>query len=251
MTLPPVRYRNLDLLADAGRWSELLVLCRTPGAVGDSQRREIAHVIACEAPVEIAAAAVDFLAEERQAYIGPLWEVIADRPWAQLSPHLRDPRARHLAAHSRVLHGEDLSCDATLDPRLLGVPFSLEPWECTDWNAELDVTSYGRRGCGGMTMADFPPSLRHPRPLPPSHVQKVQHDAVALLDAMSPWITACAFRGTAWEAASAVASDRASRQGEEFTLEQAYRALVHLGAAHRPTGRPSGRLWAGCPSGTR
>ena len=63
---------------------------------------------------------------------GPLPEVAAStHSWAELAPHLHSTPQAAMAAHERVLRGEDLTADplgATL-PEVLEMPLRLEPWE--------------------------------------------------------------------------------------------------------------------------
>ncbi len=63
---------------------------------------------------------------------GPLPEVAASRhSWSELAPHLHPTPQAGMAAHERVLRGDDLTADpvaATL-PEVLDLPLRLEPWE--------------------------------------------------------------------------------------------------------------------------
>jgi hypothetical protein len=62
--------------------------------------------------------------------LGPLWEVAAStHDWAELSAHIPDGPARSMAAHERVVRGEDLSTDSGIDTLILEMPLRLEPWE--------------------------------------------------------------------------------------------------------------------------
>ena len=62
--------------------------------------------------------------------LGPLWEVAAStHDWAALSPHLPPGPARSLAAQERVLRGEDLTGDPSIDTGVLDVPLVLLAWE--------------------------------------------------------------------------------------------------------------------------
>ncbi len=62
--------------------------------------------------------------------LGPLWEVAAStRSWAELAPHIPDGPARTMAAHERVLRGEDLCGDGSVDHHVLEIPARLEQWE--------------------------------------------------------------------------------------------------------------------------
>jgi len=62
--------------------------------------------------------------------LGPLWEVAAStHDWETLAPHIPDGPMRAMAAHERVMRGEDLSDAAGIDPWVLEVPLRLESWE--------------------------------------------------------------------------------------------------------------------------
>src|SRR3990172_6099053 len=62
--------------------------------------------------------------------LGPLWEVAAStHSWAELGPHLPSGPTRALAAHERVMRGEDVQGDPTIDPAVLEIPLMLERWE--------------------------------------------------------------------------------------------------------------------------
>jgi len=62
--------------------------------------------------------------------LGPLWEVAAGRhTWAELSPHIPDGPARALCAHERVVRGEDLRDDESIDHGVLDLPLRLQAWE--------------------------------------------------------------------------------------------------------------------------
>jgi hypothetical protein len=63
--------------------------------------------------------------------LGPLPEVAAStKRWEDLAPHVVQgaPEAA-IAAHERVVRGEDLHGDRRLDPFVLEVPLQLAPWE--------------------------------------------------------------------------------------------------------------------------
>ncbi len=62
--------------------------------------------------------------------LGPLAEVAAStHTWAELAPHVPPTPEAAMAAHERVVRGEDLSHDADLGQRALELPLRLEPWE--------------------------------------------------------------------------------------------------------------------------
>ena len=64
--------------------------------------------------------------------LGPLPEVAAStHTWAELAPHLTGTPQAAMAAHERVLHGEDLADDpvASRLPEVLEMPLKTLPWE--------------------------------------------------------------------------------------------------------------------------
>jgi hypothetical protein len=84
--------------------------------------------LALDAPADFAAAVVT--EEAGRFALGPLWEVAASRlRWAELRDHLEPGPARAMAAHERVVRGEDLASDDTVDRHVLDIPLSLLPWE--------------------------------------------------------------------------------------------------------------------------
>jgi hypothetical protein len=174
MPLPSVSYANLALLADRGCWAELLQFAGDPEAGTAQERREAAYVIALEAPVEIAAVAVDLFAQGPY-YMGALWEVVAHRPWRELRQHLPHERTRHLVAHTRILCGEDLQWDADLDVGMIGAPLCLLPWEAACWNGEFDVPEYNRTSCSGTWGWRFPDALPDPIAMSPDVAVAVEH----------------------------------------------------------------------------
>jgi hypothetical protein len=62
--------------------------------------------------------------------LGPLWEVAAStHRWADLDGHVPEGPARTMAAHERVVRGEDLEGAPGIDPAVLEVPLRLQAWE--------------------------------------------------------------------------------------------------------------------------
>ena len=62
--------------------------------------------------------------------LGPLPEVAASsHTWAELSPHLAPGPLAAITAHERVVRGEDLSADESIDSSVLEVPLALCAWE--------------------------------------------------------------------------------------------------------------------------
>ena len=62
--------------------------------------------------------------------LGPLPEVAAStHEWAELRPYLSGSPEAGMAAHERVVRGEDLTGDRGIDPNVLELPLRLQPWE--------------------------------------------------------------------------------------------------------------------------
>lgn len=127
--------RVADGLAEGASWEELLSLrdrCR------DSVERGIQlwpvasrceYRLALDAPGPFAAQVL--IAGTGRFALGPLPEVAAStKRWEDLAPHVVQgaPEAA-VAAHERVVRGEDLHGDRRLDPFVLEVPLVLAPWE--------------------------------------------------------------------------------------------------------------------------
>jgi hypothetical protein len=125
--------RHVDRLCAAREWDELVRLrdlCRKALERGKQLWPAAAHAeyrLALEAPAEWAAAML--VAGTGRFALGPLPEVAAStHTWAELAPHAPPGPVAALAAHERVVRGEDLS-HVTLDPPVLELPLELQPWE--------------------------------------------------------------------------------------------------------------------------
>ncbi|MDH4146697.1 MAG: DUF6183 family protein [Acidimicrobiia bacterium] len=129
--------RHTEALADEGSWAELAVLrdaMRAAPLGRRSVRPLVAHVehrLALDAPGPLAGAIVRE-AEPDDFAIGPLSEVAAARhTWAELAPHLGDGPVRSLVAYERVLRGEDLRRDRSIDTSVFDLPLAIADWEPT------------------------------------------------------------------------------------------------------------------------
>ena len=221
-------YGMVDVLADDGRWDDLLAFAAAPeGAAAD--RMHVAHVVALEAPPPFAAAAAQLFPDDERGFTGPLWEVLASRnDWRTLDPHLTLHRVRRLVAHTRVLHGEDLSALELdpLDPRNprdpLDPPLRLLEWEAARWDPEWDLWTYDRTGCSGCTIWAYPGRLIPPVPSPVTALEPVEHPAVALLDGFSTAVRAHAVRGPVPTAVRATFADAYPHLVQLATGERAY-----------------------------
>ena len=179
--------------------------------------------------------------------LGPLWEVAAStHAWADLAEHVPAGPARSLAAHERVMRGEDLTGDPTIDPGVLDVPLRLMGWEpayglATYRSSEADFPS------------PAPPALR---PLEPAGAGPAVDDPLAveaLLSLAQLWAeqsngrcAAVAVEGTAEAAISAL--EDAPVVGAEVTAAQAMAVMAWTGASGgaygRRPGSPMGRFGA-------
>lgn len=124
-----------ELVADH-QWAELVSLrerCRLALERGKQLWAVAAYIeyrLCLEAPGEWAATMVE-QGTGRFAF-GPLPEVAAStHTWAELSPYLHPTPQAAMAAHERVVRGEDLTADdvATSLPAVLDLPLRLAPWE--------------------------------------------------------------------------------------------------------------------------
>ena len=126
--------RLVDGLCSAREWSSVIELrdrCRHAArarAAAVAGRRVLEYRLALEAPPDFAGPVVT--EQAGRFALGPLWEVVAStHDWASLSPHLPSGPARSLVAQERVLRGEDLTRDDSVDTDVLDVPLVLLPWE--------------------------------------------------------------------------------------------------------------------------
>jgi hypothetical protein len=128
--------RHVNALVADREWDELVALaarCRLAFERGKQLWAVSAHIeyrLALEAPGRWAAATLE--AGDGRFAFGPLPEVAAStHSWSELSPHLRATPQAAMAAHERVLRGDDLTGDlvAASLPEVLDLPLRLEPWE--------------------------------------------------------------------------------------------------------------------------
>jgi len=128
--------RMVDHLCDTGDWNGLVELRdRSRAAVRRGKQLWPAaslaeYRIALDAPGKWAGAV---LVEGAGRFaLGPLAEVAAStHRWEELAPYLPAGPPAGLAAHERVVRGEDLTGDDRVDATVLDVPLRLEPWEPT------------------------------------------------------------------------------------------------------------------------
>lgn len=128
--------RHTDRLALAGEWDDLLelrMLCRQAFDERGQQLWPVAaraeYRLALDAPGKWAA---QVLAGGAGRFIlGPLPEVAAStHTWDEIADHaVQGAPEVAIAAHERVVRGEDLRGDRRLDPFVLEVPLALASWE--------------------------------------------------------------------------------------------------------------------------
>lgn len=185
--------------------------------------------------------------------LGPLWEVAAStHSWEDLGPHIPPGPARTMAAHERVLRGEDLRGDAMVDSLVLEIPAVVLPWE-----PDYALASYGS------DEADFPapelPALGRVEDLDATGEPVEAPGATdALLDLVRVWsdqsngsAAAVAVSGVVVAAIGAlgVAEAALTRLAPEKALAWMAWAAANGGAYGRRRGGPVGRFaawWAVC-----
>ncbi len=186
--------------------------------------------LALEAPAELAASV---LSDGRGRFaLGPLWEVAAStHTWVELRDHIEVPTVRAMAAHERSIRGDTVA-EEEIDPRVLGVPVSIQPWE-----PRYPVAQYRP------DRATFPDDIFD---LPmewvdlPDPVDPLPDDSVceALTDLVRPW----------WEDSLG----KAEAVTVEGTIEQAIRSLgphrVRATAVSTATALEA-MTWAGASGG--
>jgi hypothetical protein len=126
--------RLIDGLCSARDWGGLVELRERCSRAHEAGRQlwpaasHAAYRLALEAPAEHAGATLD--ATGAPFTLGPLPEVAAQaHAWADLAPYAPNGAPAVLAAHERVLRGEDLSGVELPGPSVLEVSLRLEEWE--------------------------------------------------------------------------------------------------------------------------
>lgn len=242
--------RDVDALCDRRDWDGLVALRDTARAamLRGKQFWPAAsfaeYRLALEAPGEWASQVVAEPGAGRFA-LGPLSEVAAStHAWAELAgpgPSLT------MAAHERVVRGEDLRGDAHADPHVLDVPLVLQTWEprypvakYKAYEAEFDTPPM--------------PALRgEPARVPAAPVDDDPEAVRALVDLAAAWTTesngraeAVAVEGDAAGAIAALGTPRVRLA--ELTPQDALAWMAWTaasGGAHgRRRGMASGRFGA-------
>jgi resuscitation-promoting factor RpfA len=178
---------------------------------------------------------------------GPMPEVAAStHAWSDLAPYVLPGPSAVVAAHERVVRGEDLTGESLPGPPVLDLPQRL-----ADWEPEYHLAHYRADG------ADFPgpsPPALVPVDLPARSPDGARDTAAAaLVEAVRSWTEgsegraeAVAVRGDALAAIAALGRDRV--RVAELDASAAIRTLAWAGAsggahARRP-GAAAGRFAA-------
>jgi hypothetical protein len=128
--------RHVNRLVASEEWAELAALrvrCRLAVERGKQLWAVAAHIeyrLALGAPARWAAMMLE--SGPGRFALGPLPEVAAStHTWEELSPHVHPTPQAAMAAHERVMRGDDLTGnpDAMKLPDVLDLPWSLQPWE--------------------------------------------------------------------------------------------------------------------------
>jgi hypothetical protein len=128
--------RHVDRLMASAEWDELAELrvrCRLAVERGKQLWAVAAHIeyrLALGAPARWAAMMLE--TGPGRFALGPLPEVAAStHTWEELSPHVHPTPQAAMAAHERVMRGDDLTNDPDVMklPDVLDLPWSLQPWE--------------------------------------------------------------------------------------------------------------------------
>jgi Family of unknown function (DUF6183) len=246
--------RHVDRLARAADWSALLDLrdrCLAALARGKQLWPIATHAefrLALEAPGAWAAKVL----ETRAGHFapGPLAEVAGStHRWSELAPHVPETPVAALAAHERVVRGEDLRRDTVALglPPVLELPFALEPWEPQYALAEYhpDRVEFPRP-----PLPHVPTGEVRTRPGQPDR-RGDPHATVALTDLVGAWSTesngraeASAVNGRAADAVRALGAPvvRMVEVGAPVALAWMAWAASSGGAHGRRRGAAAGRF---------
>lgn len=238
--------RLLRLIDDASRqddWDGILLLReRCYGAVETGRQLwGVAHHaeyrLALEAP---GIHAGPMVVEDPSGFaLGPLEEVAAStHTWDELRDHIPAGPSKALTAHERVVRGEDLSAERSLEHQVLDIPLTLSPWE----PAYAVATYHADR-------AEFPPPdqplLEPVAPTPTGKAVDDPDSHEALRRLVDTWVTesngraqVAVVRGSA-QAALAELGVREARMAT-ITPDEAIAAMAWAGASGGAYGKRKG-----------
>ncbi|HZQ27908.1 MAG TPA: DUF6183 family protein [Acidimicrobiales bacterium] len=245
--------REIEGLCDRGDWDGLVALrdrCREALKRGKQFWPAASYAeyrLALDAPGPWAAAVVSEQGTGRFA-LGPLPEVAASsHQWADLSAGEQSP-ALTMAAHERVVRGEDLRSDTDVDADVLDIPLVLQPWEPAYPVAQYKAgeAHFPAPALPGLDVVTLPAEA-------PTPVEDLDSRR-ALVELATAWTTesngraeAVAVRGDAAGALAALGLRRQARMAQVTAAD----ALAHMawtaasGGAHgRRRGMAAGRFGA-------
>lgn len=243
--------RLVERYCTARDWGALALLhdrCRRGHETGHQLWPAAANAsyrLALDAPAAFAASVLE--EGEGRFALGPLPEVAAQgHTWQELAPHAPASAAAVLAAHERVVRGEDCTAQPPVGPPVLDLPLRLLGWE-----PQYALAEYGAE------RAEFPaprlPSLE-PTELPPAPQREPSDDATrALVDTVRTWTTqsdgradAANVHGSAIEAIAVLAPSRVRATPLETDHAMAWLAWAGAsgGARGRRPGAAAGRFAA-------
>ncbi|WP_329569983.1 hypothetical protein [Kitasatospora sp. NBC_01266] len=248
----PAADRHWARLLDGYRRTRARVAARVGEQAAAQRTAALGHELALGAPAPIAAALFDpaagpgAAAGERDGWVGPLWEVLAARqPWAVLARLPLPEPVRTLAAHTRVLLGEDLTDGREVSPGS-AVPLVLLPWEQAGWEPAHRVTAYRADGAATshFPLPDSREGLGPVRlPAPGPALPGAEQPATAALRGLCDWLDARCLRGTAPQAAALFAGTGAPHVetvAGYLPFATVYPALVRAGSGAGAYGRSGG-----------
>lgn len=244
--------RHIDRVCDAAQWDELLLLrdlCRKALERGKQLWPVAANAeyrLALDAPAEWAGQVL--VPGTGRFALGPLPEVAAStHRWEELALHAPPGPVIAMAAHERVLRGDNLAA-FKLDPPVLELPLFVDEWE-----PDYPLAQYHR------DKADFPAP-----PLPPADAYSVRtaepgravsrpEAERALLDLAATWTTESNGRAEVVVVEGDAAAAVAALGPPRFRLAPIYQAdvMAHMawtaasgGAYGRRKGMAAGRFGA-------
>jgi hypothetical protein len=244
--------RRIDELCSLAAWDGLRQL-RDAARAAHGRGRQLwpaalhaEYRLALEAPAPWAGPVV---AESTNRFVvGPLTEVAAStHGWADLAPHLSAGPTRDLVAYERVLRGEDLEDDRSIDTSVFDLPLCLQSWEPSYPTATYEAWR------GIFPTPPVPQLQSVPLPEEPPAPLADPATTEALGDLTRPWVTesngradAVAVQGDALDAIAAlgVPSARLARITPADALEVLAWTAASGGAHGRRRGMAAGRFSA-------
>lgn len=242
--------RLIGTLVAAGDWNaidDLMERCEEAVERGKQvwgAREYAEYRIALDAPAELAARVLHIGAGRFAA--GPLWEVAAStHTWADLAPHVADPRLLASIAQERALRGESIP-DGIVPEGMVEIPLQTQTWE-----PRYPVATYREDGVD-VPGPDLPELQWVDLGEPGTRID--DRDACeALLDVVRPWLEessgrgeAVAVEGTAEGGIRALGPHRVRLA--DIDLETALQMMAWSGASGgaygRRRGAPAGRVAA-------